>query len=240
MPDISVGEPWWCDRVANLRSAAAHYGDRAPALVREGLQILDVHRGNYRDGVPDLQKLQLIWWEFPREHWDEIREGGSMNFITKPPARETPNSPMDEEATALAAGFMDELIEIGAMGPLPDNMEPRVIAPLFAVAMAGQPGQFCIIAVCWGRSGLPQPSHAHSGTVVPWGMVGCRRRFKIFLPVQDPCGGLALPLPSPPSHWPRQYPLWSSNGIFQLPGPWRPLWFGFRPFGTGASERETW
>lgn len=146
MQDISVGKPFWCEMVARLKAACAHYGDRSAQLEREGLEMLHVHRANYRDGAPDLKKLQLLWWAFPSAHWDEIRDGSSMNYLRPPSPMDTPNSPMDEDATAVAAEFIDELLGIGAMGPLPPGVDPQVIAPLFAVPKAGQPGQYRIIA----------------------------------------------------------------------------------------------
>ena len=27
------------------------------------------------------EQLQVLWWEFPREHWDALREGSRMNFL---------------------------------------------------------------------------------------------------------------------------------------------------------------
>jgi len=147
MRDISAGKPWWCDRVATLKAAASHYPpSESKTIIREGLEMLNVHRRNYTDGKPTPQRLQILWWEFPREHWDELRNGCSMNFLRPPPPRDTPNNPMDEIATRVASEFIDELLEIGAMGPLPPGVDPWVIAPLFAIPKEGQPGQFRVIA----------------------------------------------------------------------------------------------
>ena len=44
---------------------------------------MEVHRDNFESR--ELKKpLQLLWWEFPLEHWTELHEGRSMNFLSTP------------------------------------------------------------------------------------------------------------------------------------------------------------
>lgn len=69
-----------------------------------------------------------------------------MNFVEVPPAQIHPNSPMDEEQTTIAAEFVDELLELGALGIPPDDRPVLTNAPLFCVPKPGQPGQWRVIA----------------------------------------------------------------------------------------------
>ena len=69
-------------------------------LHSEGLKALEVHRENFESG--ELRKLQLLWWEFPSEHWTELHKGGSMNFLSTPTKGLIPNAPMMEEQVEIA------------------------------------------------------------------------------------------------------------------------------------------
>jgi hypothetical protein len=42
-------------------------------LVATGMSHLATHRSNYDTAGPRPTKLRLLWWEFPREHWDALR-----------------------------------------------------------------------------------------------------------------------------------------------------------------------
>ena len=52
--------------------------DDAETLFADGLAALRVHRDNYGPDGP--KRLQLLWWEFPRQHWTALWEGCRMNF----------------------------------------------------------------------------------------------------------------------------------------------------------------
>jgi hypothetical protein len=95
-PDLSPQGAWYKARVEDLL-----YPDPGP-LIEEGLLILRRHRGNYNAEGPDPTYLQLLWWMFPWQHWDGIREGSSMNFLVEPRRELTPNSVMDEEQIVIA------------------------------------------------------------------------------------------------------------------------------------------
>jgi hypothetical protein len=69
-----------------------------------------------------------------------------MNFLTEPHKGTTPNAPMTEEQTDIAAEFIDELWQIGVFELIPDDCEMKANGPLFTVAKAGQPGQWRVIA----------------------------------------------------------------------------------------------
>jgi hypothetical protein len=106
---------------------------------------LDIHRRNV-DGDGSIQQLQILWWEFPPEQWEELRNGCPVNFLTEPTKGTTPNAPMTEEQANIAAEFIDELWQIGVFELIPDECEMKANAPLFTVAKAGQPGQWRVIA----------------------------------------------------------------------------------------------
>ena len=44
-------------------------------LVNQGLDALSRHRRNHDSTGANPEQLQVLWWEFPREHWDALREG---------------------------------------------------------------------------------------------------------------------------------------------------------------------
>jgi hypothetical protein len=90
-PDIGPLLSWTKARTYNLVQAAIRYQNPG-SLIEEGLQMLRRHRLNYTDEGPNPTHLQLLWWEFPMESWDELREGCSMNFLVPPTEQITPNS----------------------------------------------------------------------------------------------------------------------------------------------------
>jgi hypothetical protein len=139
-PDLSPGGEWHMTRVANLKAAIQGLPDELEQW-NKGLEALATHRKNY-EGEGSIHKLQLLWWEFPPEHWEELRNGCAMNFLSEPKAGVTENSPMTEEQVVIASEFIDELWQIGVFELIPDDCEMLANAPLFAVAKAGQPGQW--------------------------------------------------------------------------------------------------
>jgi len=142
-PDLSEGSEWYHERVRSLEAAVAHHPD-APRLRTEGLEALERHRKNY--GPEGLTHLQLLWWEFPEEHWADLRDGCPMNFLTEPRDEVVPNQAMDLEAEGIATEFVEELMRLGVLQPLPEGASLRANAPLFCVPKAGQPGQWRPIA----------------------------------------------------------------------------------------------
>jgi hypothetical protein len=112
MPDLAAGGDWHRARQSSLKKAAAQFPN-AVQLVAEGEIALDIHRRNYTDAGP--QRLQLLWWEFPPEHWEALRLGSSMNFLVDPTGATEPNSVMDAEQLAVAVRFVDELVSLGVL-----------------------------------------------------------------------------------------------------------------------------
>ena len=95
-PDMSPGSSWTRTRVDNLVRASKYYPD-PEEIVRQGMQDLEIHRGNYDRSGPAPKELQLLWWEFPYEHWEEVRLGGSMNFLCEPKHGLQENAPMTHD-----------------------------------------------------------------------------------------------------------------------------------------------
>ena len=78
-PDLSIGSRFYHDRVKNLRMAIDSLGKGHEHLYSEGLEILAQHRKNYGPDGP--VSLTILWWEWPKTHWNELRDGASMNFM---------------------------------------------------------------------------------------------------------------------------------------------------------------
>jgi hypothetical protein len=144
-PDLSVGGDWCNERVATLWEAASTL-PFPEEVVKEGLALLTIHRGNYTSTGPSPKLLQLLWWEFPPEHWTALREGCRMNFLIQAEACIHDNATMDHEQLDVAAGFVDELLELKIVQLLGDGAEVLMNAPLFTVPKDGQEGQWIVIA----------------------------------------------------------------------------------------------
>jgi hypothetical protein len=143
-PDLSLTSNWTKARVSNLISSALLFQDPGP-LIEEGLRILQRHRTNYTPYGPNPTHLQLLWWEFPEESWDNIRNGSSMNFIKRPPQETTLNSEMADEQIAIAEEFIKELVSLGVLIQVqPGKMVAN--GPLFCLPKPGQPGQWRVLS----------------------------------------------------------------------------------------------
>jgi hypothetical protein len=115
-PIIAKDSPWYRDRVGNLEKAAKFcFGEDPTSVIEEGLQALKHHRSNYTETHTEPKYLQLLWWEFPYEHWAALRNGSSMKFLHEPPLGMHDNSPMDEAQLAIACKFTDELLDLGVL-----------------------------------------------------------------------------------------------------------------------------
>ena len=115
-------------------------------MLSDGKRDLSRHRTNYGPDGP--QHLQILWWEFPPEHWEDLRVGGSMNFLKEPRLGITPNSPLTGEQQEIAGEFADELITLGVVDEAPADDPVLATCPLFVVPKPGQPGQWRVIADC--------------------------------------------------------------------------------------------
>jgi hypothetical protein len=144
-PDMSIGSPWYLRQLVTLRKASESF-ENPTEVYKEGLEILDVVRGNYSETGPDPKKLQVLWWNFPSIHWHELKEGSPMNFLEDPPEGIHENSQMDEQGLKAAAQFVDELLSLGAVATEEEGYRVLATAPLFLVDKPGQPGQYRVIA----------------------------------------------------------------------------------------------
>ena len=112
--------------------------------------MLATHRRNCDATGPTLKKLQLLWWEFPLEHWDAIRDGSRMGFLSPPLAIFTPNSSKTQEQEEVAGTFCNELIGIGATGPAPPNNPTITNNPLFCLPKPAQLGEWKVMPTVLG------------------------------------------------------------------------------------------
>jgi hypothetical protein len=107
---------------------------------------LAIHHKNYDSEGPKPQQLLLVWWEFPAEHWEELREGCQMNFLQEPTHRIHDNAEMDDEQRRIAAEFVDELMGLGVFRKPPPHWTVLTSVRMFVVDKEGQPGQWRVIA----------------------------------------------------------------------------------------------
>ena len=146
-PDLAIDSPWFRERTKNLQDAATKcFGEDPTAVIEEGLIALEHHRSNYTATHPDPKHLQLLWWEFPPEHWEALRHGSTMNFLAEPPLGMHDNAPMDAAQLKIACQFVDKLVALGVLIP-EDPDDPMVSnAPMFLLPKPGQPGEWHILA----------------------------------------------------------------------------------------------
>ena len=111
-PDLRAGGAWFNCRLTSLFRAAKEHGHRWVELVNQGLDALSRHRRNHDATGANPEQLQVLWWEFPREHWDALREGSRMNFLDPPDSCMHPNGEMTEDQARVAEAFVDELIDL--------------------------------------------------------------------------------------------------------------------------------
>ena len=141
MEDLSPNGEWYQDRIRSLKQAIQGRPD-APQLLAEGMEALDIHRGNYTEEGPKY--LQILWWEFPEAQREEARLGSSMRFLIDPGTSLVANPLMTAEQTQVVETFVNELMELGVLRK--SERELRRVCPLFVVPKLGQPGQWRCIA----------------------------------------------------------------------------------------------
>ena len=114
IPNLSHGSPWYNQRVRNLKKAARKFENR-DKLIREGLLALRRHRQNYGPSGP--KHLQLLWWEWPKRHWNNLIHGFPMNFTSNPPRVDntTGHKDVPEQKLQAMADCVDELISLGVL-----------------------------------------------------------------------------------------------------------------------------
>jgi hypothetical protein len=80
-PDLQEGEEWFEARLQKLRTITEGWRDQHLVMI-DARRIMASHRLNYTS--QGAQRLEIICWECPPEHWESLRFGGSMNFIETP------------------------------------------------------------------------------------------------------------------------------------------------------------
>jgi hypothetical protein len=111
-PDLQEDHPWSHDRLESFKKAIDGLPN-ARTLFDEGVQALAWHRTNYTEDGPKC--LQLLWWEFPLKHWEDLRGGSSMNFLIEPSGELVLNAEMDEIELAAAGKCVDQLMSLGVL-----------------------------------------------------------------------------------------------------------------------------
>ena len=145
LPDLRPNQPWYRRRYGNLRRIVKQYPlEDREKMLWEGKQDLHRHRNNY--GPEGPQHLQLLWWEFPPEHWETLRVGCSMNFLKDPVAHLWDNSTTSPSQMEAGVAFVEELIALGVLELAPDDDPIMANAPLFVLPKPGQPGQWRVLA----------------------------------------------------------------------------------------------
>ena len=141
IPDLSEGGLFYETSLARLQEVVSELNG-PDSWIQQGLLDLAKHRTNY--GVTGPQHITILWWEWPRKHWDELRDGASMNFMQPPPPGLVANTVMTTEEHAIAVAFVDELSALGVVGPTTEQILNN--CPIFTVPKAGQPGLYRCIA----------------------------------------------------------------------------------------------
>lgn len=223
LPDLTIGGTWYRARVRKLKEAVRLEGG-PPTWVTDGLADLDHHRTNYGPDGP--QFLVVLWWEWPREHWTELREGASMNFMKPPVPGLVPNSEMDGEELTSACGYVDELKRLGVSPPATEPLVNN--GPLFlvekALASDGQSaGHRCISDMKKGRQNevcVSDPSHMSSTQdILPLlcpngysGVIDASKFFHMFRTKPDERKYMGLIHPVTGEHlWYERFPMGSTN-----------------------------
>jgi hypothetical protein len=164
---LSPEGAWHQKRLETLRKASDSCAD-PEQVFKEGLVALEIHRNKYDAFGPSPTQLQLLWWEFPPEHWTPLREGSRMNFLRLPEPVIKPNAYMDNEQRDVGAAFVDKLLELKVLGLLDDD-DILLNAPLFVVPKEGQEGEWQVIAdmlrggqnMCIGNNPVILPRISH-------------------------------------------------------------------------------
>jgi hypothetical protein len=139
-PNLECDSPWFNDHVRLLRYASQSFTD-LKKVVEEGLEILRIHQGNYYTPMHPYPKcFQIVWWEFPPEHWIDLKEGSLMNFLKESTCHTLLNADLTPEQKTIAGEFVDELINLGVFIPETETEKVVANAPLFCLPNPGQPG----------------------------------------------------------------------------------------------------
>ena len=144
-PNLREGGRWYLQRIRNLKQACSGHPN-SDEIYHDGLKRLLRHRHNYDDDGPNPKWLQLLWWEYAPEHWEDLRLGFRQHFLSEPPSVITPNADMDIEGLEAARIFVDELVNLGVLRDPEEGFDILANAPLFVLPKEGQPGEWRVLA----------------------------------------------------------------------------------------------
>jgi hypothetical protein len=142
-PDLQEGVERFEARLEKLRTITEGWRDQK-SVMQDARRLLASHRLNYTS--QGAERLEILWWEWPPEHWESLRFGGSMNFMETPALILEENGKMTESQLAISIAFVTELISMGVMALVPHGVLLVNVCPLFLVAKPGQPDQWICIA----------------------------------------------------------------------------------------------
>jgi hypothetical protein len=153
-PDLGPGSPFYHEQIALLRAITEEHG-KPSEWISDRQIALASHHENYGPDGP--KQVVILSWNWPPEHWVELREGASMNFLTEPPPGLVTNSEMTEQKLETAAQFVGKLI---ALGILKKPLEPLLSSfSLFLVEKVIQEQWRCIA----------DENNLQLGPCAPWG-----------------------------------------------------------------------
>jgi len=220
-PDLREGGAWYRRTISKLETAIADEPDKG-RLREEAKTLLAAHRENYGETGP--KNLVNLWWEWPREHWVELRDGASMNFLEFPAPGLVDNPTCNPGETDAMVKFCDELISLGVLEEVPEGAALLNNCPMFTEDKPGQPGQLRCIADakrggqndCCGADPvhLPTPQdilpHLYPGGYSA--VIDASKYFHCFLTREDERPYLGMVHPRTGKHyWYRRLPMGTSN-----------------------------
>jgi hypothetical protein len=122
--------------------------------MQDARRLLASRRLNYTS--QGAQRMEIIWWECPPEHWEFLRFWGSMIFMETPVPILEENVELIESQLAISVAFVTELIILGVLALVPHGVLLMKVCPLFLVDKPGQPYQWrCIADMSKGHHNKP-------------------------------------------------------------------------------------
>ena len=82
--------------------------------------MIAAHQENY--GPEGPSGLVILWWEWPRTHWNNLRLRISMSFMVTTTPGIIANQYLEGPALEAAIKFVDELISLHVLGPPPPGV----------------------------------------------------------------------------------------------------------------------
>ena len=144
MSAVSKGSAWQKKQLKNLFKAAETFPNVLD-IIKNQKESLKVHRLNYGAPGPESNNLQLLWWEFPLVHWQELKDGARQKFMPPPLQHTQANAPMNKDMQNAAMDFIDKLISLNIVRTAIEGRKILTNAPMFVVDKPNQPGQWRII-----------------------------------------------------------------------------------------------